>query len=43
MNRRSRGRKRQPLIIDEADIPALRAALKATPTLKRLLAKLCAG
>ena len=38
-----RGRfQRSPLIIDEADIPALRAALKATPKLKRLLAKLCA-
>jgi hypothetical protein len=38
-----RGRfQRSPLIIDEGDIPGLRAALKATPKLKRLLAKLCA-
>lgn len=38
-----RGRfQRSPLIIDEADIPALRAALKATPKLKRLLGKICA-
>jgi len=39
-----RGRfQRSPLIIDEADLPALRRALEATPKLKRLLAKLCAG
>jgi hypothetical protein len=39
-----RGRfQRSPLIIDEGDLPALRQALKATPRLKRLLAKLCAG
>jgi hypothetical protein len=39
-----RGRfQRSPLIIDEDDIPALRDALKATPELKRLLVKLCAG
>jgi hypothetical protein len=39
-----RGRfQRAPLIIDEGDIPALRDALAATPRLKRLLAKLCAG
>lgn len=39
-----RGRfQRSPLIIDEADIPALRKALAATPRLKRLLAKLCSG
>jgi hypothetical protein len=38
-----RGRfQRSPLILDEADIPALRAAIKAAPKLKRLLAKLCA-
>jgi hypothetical protein len=38
-----RGRfQRSPLIIDEADIPSLRTALKATPKLKRLLAKLVA-
>ena len=38
-----RGRfQRSPLILDEADIPALRAALEAAPTLKRLLARLCA-
>jgi len=38
-----RGRfQRSPLIIDANDIPALRDALKATPKLKRLLAKLCA-
>lgn len=38
-----RGRfQRAPLIVDESDIPALRKALKATPKLKRLLAKLCA-
>ena len=38
-----RGRfQRSPLIIDAGDIPALRDALKATPKLKRLLAKLCA-
>jgi hypothetical protein len=33
---------RSPLIFDEQDIPALRAALEAAPNLKRLLAKLCA-
>jgi hypothetical protein len=39
-----RGRfQRSPLIIDESDLPALRRALQATPRLKRLLAKLCAG
>jgi hypothetical protein len=39
-----RGRfQRSPLIIDASDLPALRQALKATPQLKRLLAKLCAG
>jgi hypothetical protein len=39
-----RGRfQRSPLIIDEGDLPALRRALDATPKLKRLLAKLCAG
>jgi len=39
-----RGRfQRSPLIIDESDLPALRRALDATPRLKRLLAKLCAG
>jgi hypothetical protein len=39
-----RGRfQRSPLIIDESDLPALRRALDATPKLKRLLAKLCAG
>jgi len=38
-----RGRfQRSPLIIDAGDIPALRNALKATPKLRRLLAKLCA-
>ena len=31
---------RSPLIIDESDIPALRKALKATPRLAKLLAKL---
>jgi hypothetical protein len=31
---------RSPLIIDEKDIPALRDALKAAPTLRRLLAGL---
>jgi hypothetical protein len=31
---------RSPLIIDEADIPALRKALGATPKLKKLLKKL---
>ena len=31
---------RSPLIIDEKDIPALRAALKGAPTLRRLLAAL---
>lgn len=31
---------RSPLIIDESDIPALRQALKATPRLAKLLAKL---
>ena len=36
-----RGRfQRSPLIIDEKDIPALRAALKAAPKLGKLLAKL---
>ncbi len=36
-----RGRfQRSPLIIDEHDIPALRAALDAAPRLKRLLAQL---
>jgi len=33
---------RSPLIIDESDLPALRRALKETPRLKRLLAKLIA-
>jgi hypothetical protein len=31
---------RSPLIIDEKDIPELRKALTATPTLKKLLKKL---
>jgi hypothetical protein len=31
---------RSPLIIDEADIPALRAALSHTPRLRRLLQRL---
>jgi hypothetical protein len=31
---------RSPLIIDEKDLPALRDALKAAPTLRRLLAGL---
>ncbi len=36
-----RGRfQRSPLILDAADIPALRKALKAAPTLRRLLAGL---
>ena len=36
-----RGRfQRSPLIIDEKDIPALRAALKTAPTLRRLLGRL---
>lgn len=34
---------RSPLIIDAGDIPALREALKTTPKLRRLLAKLCAS
>jgi hypothetical protein len=39
-----RGRfQRSPLIIAAGDVPALRKALKATPRLRRLLAKLCAG
>ena len=39
-----RGRfQRSPLIIDAGDIPALREALKTTPKLRRLLAKLCAS
>ena len=36
-----RGRfQRSPLIIDEKDIPALRAALKTAPALRRLLGRL---
>ncbi len=31
---------RSPLIIDESDLPALKRALKATPRLRRMLAKL---
>lgn len=38
-----RGRfQRSPLIVDEADIPALRSALAGAPELKRLLARLFA-
>jgi hypothetical protein len=34
---------RSPLIIDAADLPALARALRATPKLRRLLARLGAG
>jgi hypothetical protein len=33
---------RSPLIIDERDLPGLRRALKATPRLRRMLARLVA-
>jgi hypothetical protein len=34
---------RMPLIVDERDLPALRRALRSTPTLRKLLAQLLAA